>query len=42
MNYTLEELERMAWISGDTERAELYARLMDLEAELEEKENENG
>ena len=33
---TLEEMERRAYISGDTERAELFARLEDATEESEE------
>ena len=28
-HYTLDELERIAYISGDTERAAIYAKLQD-------------
>jgi len=31
-HYTLDELERIAYITGDTERATLYARLSDKES----------
>jgi hypothetical protein len=38
---TPEEAERLAYIKGDTERAALLAIAIDLQAELEELENED-
>jgi hypothetical protein len=36
MNYTNQELEAQAYARGDTVTAELYARIIELEAEVEQ------
>ena len=38
--YTIEDQERAAYLSGDTDRAELLARIADLEAQVEALENQ--
>lgn len=40
MTYTLEELERRAYIEGDKEKAALYALVIDQRKEIEELEEE--
>ncbi len=39
---TLNELERMAYISGDTERAALYARLSEAETGQRDRDYDEG